>query len=287
MTTVPVALSGCITVGLLLRSARRSEVTRRLREEESPGGRRVPGRAVMQRVLDRVEVDVPAEDAVVWIVTALIMVGFVGLVSSPVVALGVMLVALGALPVVLRSVDTRRHRRMVVAIPTFLREVADGLRAGGTVTTEVHSAVSGTGPVAVSLARVVDETRLGASFVDALSRWATRLGSPEARAVAGALSIAAVIGGPGAGALDGLASSLEDRRAVGAEARALSTQARLSAWVVGLAPVVFLVFTVLSDSSALHVLTMTTPGRVCLAVGLALEFLAVAWIRHIVGSGVA
>ena len=52
-------------------------------------------------------------------------------------------------------------------------------------------------------------------------------------ASAGALALCASVGGRSADALDGLATSLRDRLAVGAEARALSSQARMSAMVVG------------------------------------------------------
>ena len=54
---------------------------------------------------------------------------------------------------------------------------------------------------------------------------------------------APTVGGPAADALDGLASSLRDRLSVVAEARALSAQARYSAWVIGLAPIGYLVST--------------------------------------------
>ena len=93
------------------------------------------------------------------------------------------------------------------------------------------------------------------------------------------------MGGRSADALDGLATSLRDRLGVAAEARALSSQARMSAIVVGGAPVAYIVWSAVVDPHALQVLTGTLFGRVCLGLGLGLEVLGGWWMRSIVRSG--
>ena len=104
-------------------------------------------------------------------------------------------------------------------------------------------------------------------------------------ASAGALALCASVGGKSADALDGLATSLRDRLGVAAEARALSSQARMSAVVVGGAPIAYIAWSALVDPHAVHVLTGTGFGRVCLAVGLALEAVGGWWMRSIVRNG--
>jgi tight adherence protein B len=94
------------------------------------------------------------------------------------------------------------------------------------------------------------------------------------------------MGGRAAAALDGLATSLRARLDAAAEAHALSAQARLSAVVVGVAPLGYLVFSTLIDRRAITVLLATGIGRLCLAIGLGLEALAALWIRRIVRSEV-
>ena len=79
-------------------------------------------------------------------------------------------------------------------------------------------------------------------------------------------------------------SSLRQRLDAAAEARALSSQARLSAVVVGAAPLGYLAFSSFVDRRAVGVLVGTGVGRVCLVVGLGLEALAALWIRRIVGG---
>jgi Flp pilus assembly protein TadB len=69
-----------------------------------------------------------------------------------------------------------------------------------------------------------------------------------------------------------------------AEAHALSAQARLSAVVVGAAPLGYLAFSAMVDARAVTALVGTGVGRVCLVAGLALEALAALWIRRILRS---
>ena len=69
-----------------------------------------------------------------------------------------------------------------------------------------------------------------------------------------------------------------------AEAHALSAQSRMSAIVVGAAPIGYLAFSGLVDPGSASALVGTGVGRVCLALGLGLEGLAALWIRRIVRS---
>jgi Flp pilus assembly protein TadB len=64
------------------------------------------------------------------------------------------------------------------------------------------------------------------------------------------------------------------------EARALAAQARLSAVVVGAAPVASLPVSISVDGRLLAALTHG-PGRACFVAGLALQALAALWMRRI------
>jgi len=127
-------------------------------------------------------------------------------------------------------------------------------------------------------------TQLGLPLADALAAWPAEHDAPGVRAAAGALAVATTVGGRAADAIDGLAASLRDRLDAMAEARSLSAQARLSAVVVGAAPLGYLAFAALVDPGAVTALVSTGVGRVCLAVGLGLEALAALWIRRILRS---
>ena len=98
------------------------------------------------------------------------------------------------------------------------------------------------------------------------------------------LAVAAETGGAAATALDGLARSLRDALGAQAEATALSAQARLSAIVVGAAPIAYLLFAAATDPHATETLVSTSAGRICLGLGLGLDALGALWMRHITRS---
>ena len=148
----------------------------------------------------------------------------------------------------------------------------------------LRAAASGAGAVATDLRRVRTRTQLGLPLAQALAGWPADHDAPGVRAAAGALAVASTMGGRAADAIDGLASSLRHRLDAVAEARSLSAQARLSAVVVGAAPLGYLAFSALVDPGAVTTLIDTGVGRVCLVVGLVLEALAALWIRRILRS---
>jgi tight adherence protein B len=188
----------------------------------------------------------------------------------------------GGAPVLLHVARTRADHRFGVALPGALERVASDLRGGGNVAGAVERLGRSESPVGPDLARVHARTRLGLGLVDALGTWPQERDQPAVRAAAGALAVAATLGGRAADAIDGLAASLRHRLDAAAEARSLSAQARLSAVVVGAAPLGYLVFAALVDPRSVGALTGTGVGRVCLVTGLGLEALAALWIHRIV-----
>ena len=141
------------------------------------------------------------------------------------------------------------------------------------------------GPLAPDLARAQARAALGVSLTDALAAWPGERPLPSVRAVAGSLAVASTIGGRAADALDGLAASLRERIGAIAEARALSAQSRMSAVIVGVAPLGYLLFSAALDPSSVDVLVTTHVGRVCLVAGIVCEALAALWMRRILRGG--
>lgn len=166
--------------------------------------------------------------------------------------------------------------------PAALDRLAAHLRGGGTVLSGLRDLAADSGPLAADLAEVALHVDAGATLGDALAQWrARRPDALEAGVMAAALEVAHKVGGQVAAPLEGLAAALADRADVAREVLAQSAQARLSAVVVGLAPVGVLGLSLLGDTQVVGALVGTTPGRGCLLAGLALEGLAVAWMRRI------
>ncbi len=250
--------------------------------------RRLPPRAGarIERALDAAAIDVAVERALstwLWIITiaAVAGYGFGGLQ----VALGLAALAAIVAPAAVVTMRERRGRLIAAAVPETLERVASELRSGGTVATAIEAIAVGDGPIAPDMSRVETRMKLGASISEALAAWSGERAVAGVAASAGALVLCASVGGRSADALDGLATSLRDRLAVAAETRALSSQARMSALVVGGAPVAYIAWSGLVDPHALHVLTGTLFGRVCLVAGLGLEGLGGWWMRGIVRAG--
>jgi tight adherence protein B len=239
-------------------------------------------RKPVERALLRADVAVEPETAVrIWLGTTVTGV-FCVVLLAPALALPTGVLVLVGPPVALRLAQGRRDAKVVAALPDALELVAAELRSGGTVVDALDSIVRDGGPLAADVRRVDARRRMGAGLVDALAAWPADRPAPAVRLVAGALSVAGSVGGPSAGAVEGLARSLRDRAATQAEATALSTQARLSALVVGLAPIGFLLFSAVTDPASVGTLVGSGAGRLCLLGGIALELAAAAWMRHLV-----
>jgi tight adherence protein B len=290
------ALAGVIAAtGLsvvLARRARSIDATDRARAlgaraARLPGGRlRRLARARLEAALVAADVAPDAGGAVqVWLLAALAagcLAGGLDLVLTPAAMLSVLVGG----PIALFGARHRGARRGAVELPVALELVASELRTGGTVIGALGAlARTGVAPARGALtadfARITRRCELGAPLQGALAAWAGERNDPGFRSAAGALAVAATTGGRSAEALDGLASSLRDRIEIAAEARALSAQARLSAIVVGSLPLAYLAGCAVVDPRQVRVLTGTSFGIACLGSGLALEGLAVVWIRAI------
>jgi tight adherence protein B len=284
--TVRVALVGALVTAMLVRVARRADTSVRVRPLSGRARRRLPPRirGPLQRALRDADVQVDPESAVEWWLAGALAVTAFTTALVPGLVVPALLAALVAGPVALRLARTRRERRFALALPGALEHVAAELRGGGTVAGAVARFATVDGPIAHDLRRVRVRTGLGLGLGAALAVWPEEHDAPGVRAAAGALSVAASLGGRSADAIDGLAASLRHRADALAEAHALSAQARLSAIVVGAAPVGYLCFSGLVDPNSVGVLVTTGVGRVCLVVGLGLEVLAAFWIRRIVRS---
>jgi tight adherence protein B len=81
--------------------------------------------------------------------------------------------------------------------------------------------------------------------------------------------------------LDGLASTLRDRRAGHRELRSLTAQARLSGAILGLLPIGFFAFLGVTAPDDLSAAFAAPGGRAAIVVGFTLQACAFVWIRRL------
>jgi tight adherence protein B len=279
---VLVLLGVALTV-VLVRAGFRADARRRVRRLQTPAPV-LPEwcrRAIATRLV-RADLDVTPETAVRWWCVGIVAAAWAAVVLTPSLVVPALLAGLVGGPAFVATRAGGADRRARAAVPDVLDGVVAHVRAGSTVTEAVHSLAARPGPLAADLHRLSARLRLGAPLTEALGLWADERPVPGVRAAAGALTLVTSVGGSAAGPLEGLAASLRADTAAAGEARALSAQARVSAVVVGLAPLAYLAFSTMADPASSRVLVATTPGRVCLALGIGLEAAAAWWMRALV-----
>jgi tight adherence protein B len=171
----------------------------------------------------------------------------------------------------------RAERTLERELPDALRRVAAELGAGRTADRALVAAASAGGAAGEAFALA---GRRAASGEDIAAALATALGE-RARFAAAAVSLQLRAGGDLPALLRSLARRLDERRSVNAEIRALTAQARLSARVVPLLPVVGLALAALLDAGAVRLLLTTAPGLAIVAVAGVLDLAGLLAIRAI------
>lgn len=212
-----------------------------------------------------------------------------GLLGATVGGRGLAVIFALALPVGAAAwMHATRHRaegQMARAVAPYLESVASSLRSGASVRGAVAEACAvAPAPLRGDLQLMADELAAGSSLSSALERWSDRHPGPEVRLAAVALALAVDAGGAAAESIDGVAATLRLRAAAAAEARALGSQARLSAAVIAVAPVVFAALTGVADRRSVRFLTGSPSGLVVLAVGLALDGLGAMWMVRLTAA---
>lgn len=179
----------------------------------------------------------------------------------------------------------RRHGRYGSWLAGALEDLARSLRSGaslGQALREVSS--SGGNAVERDLAAVVARVDAGETVSTALGWWRDR--RPESGVVlaVAALDLASDVGGSRARAVDQVAATLRERLALAGELRAQSSQARLSAVVLIVAPVVFACVAAVTDPRVLAFLVTEPLGWACVTAGVVLDAAGGVWMTRVTRS---
>lgn len=235
----------------------------------------------------------PVEPAFAWTawMVAVVVGPLVGLLAGGPGLAGVTLLAVALAPALaVRSRRGTASARLEQSLPGALEAVARSLRSGASLRQAVAEAAAspagaGGRVLAAELARAAAEVGQGASLVVALEGVAARRPLPGLRLGVAALCLGAETGGAQARAVDGVAATVRERLAVAAELRALASQARISALVIGLAPVGFGGFAAATDPKTARFMFHTPAGLALLAVGLTLDGVGWLWMQRLARVG--
>jgi tight adherence protein B len=169
-------------------------------------------------------------------------------------------------------------------LPLVLHGLARELRAGGTLHHAVQVVADDPSISGPGLRAAVDRVDAGTGVIDAVDRWAAELAHPDADLVRAVLNAGASTGGAMAASLDRAAGSLRERVELQREIRALSSQARMSAVVLTVAPLAFLFVMAMADRSVLTVIATSQAGRAAFAAGLVLDAIGWLWMRRLIDA---
>jgi tight adherence protein B len=207
--------------------------------------------------------------------------------GNPLIALAGAIVAGLAPTVALRMALKRRAEKLREQLPDVLTIMASSLRAGhsflqalDTVAREIAQ------PAATEFQRVVAEIRLGRGAEDALEALAERVGSADFRWAVLAVNIQREVGGNLAEILDNVSDTLRERAMMRRQVRVLTSEGRLSAWVLTLLPIGIAVYLFAMSPDYIGLLFSTTIGYVMLGGAAILLVAGVLWMRKIVNIDV-
>jgi tight adherence protein B len=165
----------------------------------------------------------------------------------------------------------------------MLQMLASGLRAGfGLLQALEASGEQLPDPLSVEIRRTLRDTAMGASVEQALGALNERVGSPDFDIVITAILIQRSVGGNLAEILDNVASTMRERERIRGEIRTLTSQQRMTGYVIGGIPVGLLGIFYLINPSFTGLLFTDPLGRMMFGAGVVSEFIGFMVIRKIV-----
>lgn len=163
----------------------------------------------------------------------------------------------------------RRANRFIALFPEAIDLIVRGLRSGLPVTESINTVMNEiANPVGGEFRRIVDSLALGKTLEESMWEAADRIDAQEFRFFVVSMSVQRETGGNLAETLENLADILRRRRQTKLKIRALSSEARASALIIGALP--FVMFGIIWVVNQGYLLPLFTDlrGNIMLGVGL-------------------
>lgn len=188
---------------------------------------------------------------------------------------------------IFRWLRRRRTDRIEQQLPDALLMIAGAAKAGLSLVSAVRQVSAELAPPLVQEFQLMQhEQRLGVSLDDSLENLTHRIPVQSVSLMVSAMRIASETGGGLAETLERTATTLRSQHAMELKIRALTSQGKLQAWVVGLLPIFLLWVLSHMEPEAMSLLWTTQMGWGVLAAVAIMEFFGVWIIRRIVAIDV-
>ena len=186
--------------------------------------------------------------------------------------LGAILIGIGFPHIAVGKLIQRRVNQFTAKFPDAIDLMVRGLRSGlpisetiGVVANEIQE------PVATEFRAVADKMKIGRTMEGALQETADRLNTPEFQFFVISLAIQRETGGNLAETLSNLWDVLRKRAAMKLKIRAMSSESKASAWIVGALP--FIVFTLIWFINGEYMQNFFVDERLMIAGGIGLVWM--------------
>jgi len=177
----------------------------------------------------------------------------------------------------------RQRSRFAEQFPDALQVIASALRSGHSFTGSLAVVVeSAADPMRSEMHRVVADEQLGLPIQRSLAVVADRMASTDVDQLALVAELQRQAGGDMAEVVDRVAETVRERFDLKRLVDTLTTQGRMSRWIVTLLPIVIVAVLWLSNHDYFHPLTGSTAGRVVVGLAVAWAVLGSFVIKQIV-----
>ena len=178
---------------------------------------------------------------------------------------------------------SRRRKAFNTQLPDTLQLMSGSLAAGLSLAQSVDTIVrEGVEPVSSEYRRVLVETRLGIDLEDALEGVAERFDSKDFAWVVMAIKIQRQVGGNLAELLDTVAATMREREYMRRQVAALAAEGKLSAWVLGGLPPMFMLYLLMTNRDYVIVMFTEPLGWAMLIGAGMLLSLGVFWMSRLI-----
>lgn len=162
----------------------------------------------------------------------------------------------------------KRVNKFLANFPEAIDTICRGLRSGLPITETINAVGNELPePLGIEFRRIADGVRMGRTLEDSMWDVARRLDTPEFRFFIIALAIQRETGGNLAETLGNLADMLRKRRQLRLKIRAMSSEARASAMIIGSLPFIMFGLLMAVNSDYMMVLLTETRGKILLGGG--------------------
>ncbi|ASN52640.1 type II secretion system F family protein [Sinomonas sp. R1AF57] len=201
------------------------------------------------------------------------------------VGLAVLLALLGGFaPLIWLSMKiSKRQATFGDQLPDTLQTIAGNLRAGHSLLRALDGAADDSeAPMSEELRRVVNETRIGRDLLEALADVAVRTKSPDFLWTAQAVETQREVGGNLAEVLENVTETIRERAQLARQVKALSAEGKMSALVLVLLPIAFILLLTVINPIYAQVFFTTFAGWMMLGAVALLLSVGSFWLSRLI-----